>query len=171
MHPTNGRGLQHLRALSCSSALAVAAATGVAGSATGTAYPRAAADSSATLRALPFPPITEPGQSFAASDLTRRYTKNVMPFLRPDLAPPTDLAQLDRAAERSEARAAEADSSDVQLVDEQRRRAGPLTPEEKNQLVPPKPGAYVGIPGPVAATGALLGGLALLIKLIAELAR
>jgi hypothetical protein len=37
--------------------------------------------------------------------------------------------------------------------------------------VPEKPGAHVGIPGPVAATTALLGGFALLVKLLAELIR
>ena len=61
------------------------------------------------------------------------------------------------------------DSSNVHLVDAARRAE--LTPEERAQAAPKKPGAHVGIPGPAAAAGALLGGLALLVKVIAALVR
>jgi hypothetical protein len=46
-----------------------------------------------------------------------------------------------------------------------------LTPEQKDALDPPKPGVHVGIPGTVAATGAMVGGLALLAKILSEFMR
>jgi hypothetical protein len=89
-------------------------------------------------------------------------------------AQPTEVAGLDellpvRAAAPD---TAPADSSDIRLTRaEQGRRPTELSPDEKAALDPPKPGAQVGIPGPVAATTALLGGFALLVKLISELVR
>ena len=131
----------------------------------------AIARDSAASRRLPFTPSHGAGQPFAASELTRRYGKDVTQFLRSEPVSLTDLAQLDRMAEATTPGTAGVDSSDLRLVEEQRRRATQLTPQEKEKLVPPQPGAHVGVPSAVAATGALLGGLGLLIKLIVELAR
>jgi len=41
-----------------------------------------------------------------------------------------------------------------------------VSPSEKEALTPPSAGVQVGIPSAVAATGALLGGLALLVKIL-----
>lgn len=41
-----------------------------------------------------------------------------------------------------------------------------VTPAEKDALTAPQTGAHVGIPGAAAAAGALLGGLALLVKIL-----
>ena len=41
-----------------------------------------------------------------------------------------------------------------------------VAPPEKAELAPPQPGVRTGIPSAVAATGALIGGLAILIKIL-----
>ena len=41
-----------------------------------------------------------------------------------------------------------------------------VTPADKDAVTPPKAGAHVGIPSAAAATGAILGGLAILIKIL-----
>jgi hypothetical protein len=122
---------------------------------------------------LPFAP-GRPGDSFAASDLTRKYARNITPFLKPEAVPGLDLAQIDRAAagvRQVEPQAAPPDSSDLRLTEEQRRRVAEIPPEERDQLDPPKPGVHVGVPSAVATTGALLGGIGLLIKVLSELVR
>ena len=97
-----------------------------------------------------------------------------MQFVRPvRKSPPTEVAGLATLpAPAAAPDTAAADSSDIRLT-----RAGEgkkpteLAPGEKAALNPPQAGAHVGIPGPVAATSALLGGFALLVKLISELVR
>lgn len=127
-----------------------------------------------SLGALPFLPAEEPGQSFTASRLTRTYERDVMQFVRPvRKSPPTQVAGLDALpAPAARPDTAAADSSDIRLTRaEQGRKPTELGPDEKAALNPPQAGAHVGIPGPVAATTALLGGFALLVKLISELVR
>lgn len=123
---------------------------------------------------LPFAPPA-PGQAFAVSNLTRKYTRDIAAFLKPEAAARSfDLAQLEAAAagvHRLEPRPAPADSADLNLTEDPQRRTAEIPPEERDKLVPPTPGVKVGIPSPVATAGALLGGLGLLIKVISELAR
>ena len=126
---------------------------------------------------LPFSPSHSPEEPFAASELARLYTRNLGTFLgsEPHLSR-ADLRELDRygaapAPTPAAARAAE-DTGGTRVVEASGREAPPqLTPEEKARAKPPEAGAHVGIPSPVAATTALLGGLGLLVKLIADLVR
>jgi hypothetical protein len=46
-----------------------------------------------------------------------------------------------------------------------------MTPEEKAAALPPKPPISTAIPSPVAVAGSLVGGLAILVKLITALAK
>jgi hypothetical protein len=128
-----------------------------------------------SIQQLPFLPADEPGQSFTASRLTKVYARDVMQFVRPvRRSRPTELEGLDQlaAAPAAVADTAAADSSDIRLTRaRQGKGSAELAPGEKAALVPEKPGAHVGIPSPVAATTALLGGFVLLLKLISELAR
>jgi hypothetical protein len=159
---------------------ALALLVGLSGLAVGGGAPRARADVGSTTapvklagrdsvrtRPLPFLPAPRPDQPFAASELTKPYVKNFAPLLKPRPRS-TSIREVERyaaAAYRDTSR----DSSNVHLVDAAKHSE--LTPEEKAKAVPKKPGAHVGIPGPAAAAGALLGGLALLVKVIAALVR
>jgi hypothetical protein len=127
-----------------------------------------------SLVSLPFLPATEPGQPFTASRLTRTYERDLMQFVRPvRRARPTEPGYDQVAvAPAAAADTAAADSSDIRLTRaRQGKGAAELTPAEKAAASPEKPGAHVGIPGPVAATSALVGGFVLLVKLISELIR
>jgi hypothetical protein len=124
----------------------------------------------AASRPLPFPVLREPGQSFAASELARAYSRDLLPLLNPEAARlSADLALLDRygTAPPPGHTVAAADSSDIRLVDS--RRQGELTPEEKKQLEPPGPPLRTSIPSSVATSASLIGGLALLVKLLADM--
>ena len=98
-----------------------------------------------------------------------------MQFVRPvRRLPATEIANLDALPPRTQSLpdTAAADSSDIRLTrGDQGKRPTELTPEERAALSPAQPGAHVGIPSPVAATTALLGGFALLVKLLSELIR
>jgi hypothetical protein len=128
-----------------------------------------------SLEQLPFLPASEPGQAFTASRLTKTYERNLMQFVRPvRRSRPTELEGLDQLAAAPPAApdTTAADSSDIRLTRaRQGKGAAELTPDEKTAHAPEKPGAHVGIPSPVAATSALVGGFVLLVKLISELIR
>jgi hypothetical protein len=147
----------------------------VAGTHPAAARPAPVETRSDSVLALPFLPASEPGQTFTASRLTKTYNRDLMQFVRPvRRLPATEIAALDALppARVAAPDSAVADSSDIRLTrNGQGKRPTELSPTEKAALAPEKPGAHVGIPGPVAATTALLGGFALLVKLISELVR
>jgi hypothetical protein len=139
----------------------VGAATGV------NAYP-AAPDS--TLRSLPFEPIEQPGDIFAASKLTRTYAKDLTPLLWADRrAKRTDLETLDEYASADPSFSSDPDSTDIQLLRERARRsAAEMTPEEKAAAEAPQAGVHVGIPSSISTTATMIGGIALLAKILTE---
>lgn len=115
--------------------------------------------------ALPFRPLSSPTDRFAASNLTRAYEKDVSLFLNSQ-GPRVDLAELDRHGyfpygDRPY------DPEWKSLVESgEARRVAEMSPKEKDEVTPPTAGVQVGIPSAVAATGALIGGLALLVKIL-----
>jgi hypothetical protein len=121
-------------------------------------------------RRLGFRPAPHPGDIFGVSHLTISYEKTVASFSNPNVQKARDLAWLDRYGD-ARPRTADADSSDIRLVDEAKRRATELTPEEKKALAPPAPPVHVGIPSPMAIGASLAGGVVLLAKVIAALLR
>lgn len=116
-----------------------------------------------------FRPATNSGDPIASSELTRKYAVDLTLFLRPsadvDVA---DLAWLDRMGSPPPSAVPAADSSDVELI-ESGARAPRDPPPAGERAAAPKPSG--SIPGPVAATTALLGGLVLLVKVITEFLR
>jgi hypothetical protein len=125
---------------------------------------------------LPFRLLDSPNGYFTVSNLTKAYGRDLSEWLKVQAPPTTDLAQLDRYGRSRPIEPAPApapeDSSDLALADAAKKHnPTELTPEEKAALTPPQPGVHVGIPGTVAATGALIGGLALLAKIVTEFLR
>lgn len=98
------------------------------------------------------------------------YEKTIASFSNVAAHQSRDLAWLDRYGDPRPKRV-ETDSSNIHLVDEAARRATELTPDEKKALEPPSPPVQVGIPSPVAVGASLVGGIALLVKVIAALMR
>ncbi len=121
-------------------------------------------------RRLGFRPAPHPGDIFGVSNLTVSYEQTIASFSNPTSRRNRDLAWLDRYGNQPP-RVAETDSSSIRLVDEAKRRATELTPTEKKALEPPAPPVHVGIPSPVAVGASLVGGIALLAKVIAALLR
>jgi len=126
---------------------------------------------------LAFRALSGSGDRFSVSDLTKAYERDLTTWTNTERTSALDLAWLDRhgvAATGSGAAAADAaaDSSDLDVVDgASGRDPGTMTPQEKSAAEPPKPPVSVGIPSPVAIAGSLVGGLALLVKLITAIAR
>ena len=121
-------------------------------------------------RRLGFRPAPHPGDLFSVSNLTISYEQSIASFSNTTSRQSRDLAWLDRYGNQRP-RMAETDSSNIRLVDEAKRQATELTPTEKKTLEPPAPPVQVGIPSPVAVGASLLGGIALLAKVIAALLR
>jgi len=147
-----------------------------AGAATPPPPPNPAAAQAKVSTALPFRPLGAVDEYFTASNLTKLYGKDLTRFMKLDPQSRADLARLDRWGQPGEPRYAAApapvDSSDIAVADRNAaNNPATLTPEQKEALVPPQPGAHVGIPSAVATTGALVGGLALLAKIISEFVR
>jgi len=121
---------------------------------------------------LPFEPAQEPGEPFVASKLNKTYGKDLTRLMRPRArSPRTDLETLDQYAEAPlpPFAPAELDSSDIRLVGSRPEgSSAELTPQDKEEAKPAQAGVQVGIPGPVAATTALLGGIALFVKVLTE---
>ena len=119
----------------------------------------------AAARTLPFRPLQGPDDVFTASSLTIDYDHAWMSFSNPR-GPRVDMAALDRhgyfplgdVPADSAARALYERSLHPDVAE--------VTPADKEALSPPEAGAHVGIPSAAAATGALLGGLAILIKIL-----
>ncbi len=78
-----------------------------------------------------------------------------------------DLAVLDRHGHASPPATVWDDSTAKALFDRsQPTDVAEVTPGEMDALTPPTAGVHMGIPSAVAATGALLGGIGLLIKIL-----
>ena len=123
-------------------------------------------------RGLPFLPAPGPGQRFSISSLTRHYERDLNVLTSPSAAArerqaTRDLAWLDRYASRP----TPPDTTNARRVDQTGNADANLTPAERKAAEPAKPPVHVGIPSPVAVAGSLAGGLVLLVKLIAGLAR
>lgn len=134
----------------------------------------AAVDSTAAK--LPFLATTSVDEFFTASNLTRLYGKDLVRFMSPQTASARyDLAALDHYGTPSNPQWVPpplTPDSSISLTDEQRRRhPSDMTPEDRAALKPPEAGVHVGIPSAVAATTAFVGGLALLVKILAEMVR
>jgi hypothetical protein len=112
---------------------------------------------------LPFRPLTHPDDHFSASDLTMAYERDLSIFLSPNAPSYLDLDQLDRY------RYAAADSSRRVWSDPDPEHVAQLTPEQKDEVTPPTAGVQVGIPSYVSVPGILIGGAALLVKVLSEL--
>jgi hypothetical protein len=82
---------------------------------------------------------------------------------RPELA----LEFMDRYGTAPDPAAAPQDSSDIRLAES--GKPDQISDTEKKQLEPPRPPVSTSIPSYVAVPATLLGGLALLVKLIAEM--
>ncbi len=116
-------------------------------------------------KSLPFKPLSGPNDYFTASTLTAAYEKDMTPFLSYRAAS-IDMAALDRHGHFPYGDVPE-DSTARRLFEQAKLRdLAEETPPEKTALVPPSPGGHTGIPSAVATTGALLGGLAILIKIL-----
>jgi hypothetical protein len=121
---------------------------------------------------LPFLAAPKSGQRFSISSLTRHYEHDLNMLTSPAAAATErdathDLEWLDRYA----ANGAPADTTNAHRLDQLGRTEASMTPGERKAAEPPKPPVHVGIPSPVAIVGSFAGGLFLLAKLIAGLAR
>ncbi|MFQ5601126.1 MAG: hypothetical protein ACE5G2_11310 [Candidatus Krumholzibacteriia bacterium] len=129
----------------------------------------APADSSRPI-SLPFRPLSGPGDRFSISRLTEPYETDLTPFLSLEGMSPVDLDVLDRHGYFPEFDVPVDSAGTHRLFREREpRRVAELTPEEKEELVPPQPGVTAGIPSAVAVTGTLLGGLGLLLKVLSDI--
>jgi hypothetical protein len=123
---------------------------------------------------LAFRPLSSATDRFSVSDLTRRYEHDLTSWSNPTAASTRDLAWLDRhgTAWPTPAPTVGADTTDIDVVDE----AAPgehaeMTPAEKDAAEAPPPPAQVGIPDPISIGLPLIGGLALLVQMIVQMAK
>ena len=118
-----------------------------------------------TTHTLPFRPLQGPDDVFTASSLTMDYDRAWMSFSNPR-GPKVDLSMLDRHGYFPPGDVP-ADSAARALYERSLHPdVAAVTPADKDAVTPPTAGAHVGIPGAAAATGALIGGLAILIKIL-----
>lgn len=115
---------------------------------------------------LPFRAVRGPSDRFTASSLTMNYDRDLALFLnaRPRSI---DLAFLDRYGHAPPPVSVWEDSTAKALFDRsQGTDVAEVAPGEKDALTPATAGVRMGIPSAVAATGAILGGIGLLIKIL-----
>ena len=112
---------------------------------------------------LPFRSLTGPNDRFTASDLTMLYEKDTSLFLNPSAPPYLDLEQLDRY------QYSRADTTRRVWSRPPPDEVAELSPQEKDEITPPTAGVQVGIPSYISVPGTLIGGAALLIKVLSEL--
>lgn len=141
------------------------------GSAAVQAQPVAPSSSDSLRSALPFVPVRGPGDRFVASNLSKTYDRDLLHLLNPEAARiRADLALLDRYGQAPRHRVpVEVDSSNVRVVDA--GKPDQISREEKEKLEPPAPPIKTTIPDAVASTASILGGLALLVKILSEMIR
>lgn len=118
---------------------------------------------------LPFRPLSNPGDHFSASDLTIAYETDSSLFLNGAAYSYLDLDELDRhGLPRYEEDTADG-SKRVRSESAPDDSVAELSPDEKDEAVPPPAGVQVGIPSYIAVPGTLIGGAALLAKVLSEL--
>ena len=117
----------------------------------------------------PSPPPLEvfvaPDGRFVTSRLDRDHGRDPTPFLSGVVVSQLDLDVLD-AHGRFPDGDVPADSTKKLVHRRPPQETAELSPEEKKAAAPPEPGVHAGIPSTVAATGTLLAGLALLVKVL-----
>ena len=126
----------------------------------------------ATVPAAEPPPSPAPLEVFVAPDgrfvtsrLDRDHGRDPTPFLSGVIVSQLDLNVLD-AHGRFPDGDVPADSTKKLVRRRPPQETAALSPEEKKAAAPPEPGVHAGIPSAVAVTGTLLGGLALLVKVL-----
>jgi hypothetical protein len=129
----------------------------------------AAAVPAPSVPAEPSPPPIEvfvaPDGRFVTSRLDRDHGRDPTPFLSGVIVSQLDLSVLD-AHGRFPDGDVPADSTKKLVRGRPPQETAALSPEEKKAAAPPEPGVHTAIPSAVAATGALLGGIALLVKVL-----
>ena len=120
---------------------------------------------------LPFVAVKSDHEIFASSHLTKTYAPDQTYLLRAPQLRRTDVSRLDRWGWFPADDVAVPDDSETGRVAQQTSPApDELVPaDELRADQPAQAGVYVGIPSVVAATGAALGGLVLLVQVLAGL--
>ena len=173
MRPTEVNGARG-RTFVCILVATATAACGVPSAMAAVPGPHAVAAVPATRDSgLAFRPLRHSSDRFSVSDLTRLYERDLSVWTNVDRQPAGDLAWLDRHGSARPVRvAAHSDSSDLDVVEgAEGRDPTAMTRAEKEAAEPPKPPISTAIPSPIAVAGSLVGGLAILVKLIAALAK
>ena len=124
-----------------------------------------------TASRLPFVAVKSDQEIFASSHLTKTYAPDQTYLLRAPRLRRTDLARLDRWGWFPADDVPVPDASETGRVAQQTSPAREeLVPaDELRADQPAQAGVHVGIPSAVAATGAALGGLVLLVQVLAGL--
>jgi hypothetical protein len=113
----------------------------------------------------PFRALRQAGERFTASSLTMRYDTDLALFLNPRDRR-IDLDDLDLHGRFPYGDTPEDSTAKALYERAKRGEVAEVTPPEKAEIAPPQPGVHTGIPSAAAATGALIGGLAILIKIL-----
>lgn len=133
------------------------------------AVPLAPATASATASKRLFVPLRSEQDIFTPSILTKTYGPDrTFLFSRPEVRR-FDLEQLDRWGHAPTLAVPESAGETGRLEHESTPSVAELSEEEQRALQPPQAGVQVGIPSAAAATGAALGGIVLLVQVLAAL--
>ena len=117
--------------------------------------------------ALPFRPISGPGDHFSASNLTITYENDSSLFLNVDAVSYLDLDELDRHGVPMYPE--DADGRRRVWSDPDPSEVAELTPEQKDAATPPTAGVQVGVPSYISVPGTLIGGAILLVQVLSQL--
>jgi len=113
--------------------------------------------------------VVGPDVRFGISLFALRFEQDLSVLLNTPPINPISLAQLDAHGYFPDFDVP-IDSTDSQrLAQKTKRSADPLDKDKDKELLPPKPPVSIGLPSAAAATGALLGGAALMIHALAKL--
>jgi len=117
---------------------------------------------------LPFRALDDDSKYFTASDLTKPYAVDLNQLLDFGKKSHVDLAVLDAHGWfPADDIPYDPNVHDLFQWAEEDVPTDPLSPEEKVAGENPTAGAAMGIPGPVAIGGAILGGVGLLVSILA----